>query len=127
MLFSVMLVQQDEKGNPVSNEVLLNTDEVFFIFRPPMSTETTFSTSVGMVRSVSVVPPGVFELFSKFDTPDGVNIYANAKKVVLTHSPQIGIRVLVFPGGAQAVVKATTAEVTEAIEGVVVNRSKLIV
>ncbi len=117
MLFSVTVVQMNEANQPVTQELTMNSDEVFFVFRPPLQQETVYSTSVGMIKAVSAIPDELLKVLIKFDTPDGAPLYANAKRIVLTHSPQLGIQVIVFPGGAQAILKEPAAIVQDAILG----------
>jgi len=88
----------------VSQEIVLVADNIFFTHKVPMqpSTQIAILSNAPLLTTNELPEQAMLDAgLTKFETPEGSFAWVNMSKALFYFSPDIGVYVVVFPGGTR--------------------------
>lgn len=116
---TVQIPTPDANGEPtlVAQEIQLVADNIFFTHKVPLQPTTQIAIlSNAPLFTQNELPEATLAEAGlvKFETPEGSFSWVNVSKSLFYFSPDLGVYVIVFPGGTRVGVKSTTADMDKA-------------
>lgn len=113
-------VEKDGETSLVPQDIQINLEQVQFIHKPPMQT----IHQIVMLLPGPLMSSSVFEESKlkeaglvQFTSTEGTTCWCNPKLVQFYFTPEIGVYVLVFPGGNKLGLNTTGIEIVAAFGG----------
>lgn len=113
-------VEENGETTLVPQDIQINLEHVHFTHKPPMQPTRQIAMLLpGPLLTSTEIDESKLEEAGlvQFDSSDGTPCWLNPQLVQFYFTPELGVYVLVFPGGNRLGVKATGIEVAAAFGG----------